>query len=141
MADKGYVYVPPACRQRGSRCGVHVALHGCRQDVRQFAIRSGYNNWAAHYRIVVIYPAIKPDPHPLSGGMCAMPVVKDFANNALFEPNPNGCWDWWGYLDNGWPEEQRYVSRNAPQMQVLERILAEVTTPLPGAGGAVHEQP
>ncbi|HEX8602788.1 MAG TPA: PHB depolymerase family esterase [Pseudoduganella sp.] len=141
MADKGYLYVPPACRQPGSHCGVHVALHGCRQDARQFATLSGYNNWAGHYRIVVVYPAIKADPHPIRGSVCAMPVVQEIANNALFEPNPNGCWDWWGYLDNGWPEQQRYVSRNAPQMQVIERIVAEVTAPLAGTGAPGSGQP
>lgn len=131
MADKGYIYVPPACREARSRCGVHVALHGCRQDARQFATRAGYNNWAQHYRLVIVYPAIKPDAYPVQGNACKAGAVGEAANNAWFEPNANGCWDWWGYLDNGFPDELRYLGRRAPQMRVIERIVAEVTAPLP----------
>jgi poly(3-hydroxybutyrate) depolymerase len=140
MADKGYIYVPPACRQPGSRCGVHVALHGCRQDARQFALRAGYNNWAAHYRIMILYPAIKPDSYPLRGNVCSMRAFSDVVNVAWYEPNYNGCWDWWGYLDRP-SDGRRYVGKGAPQMQVLQRILDGVTAPRPGAGSPVHGQP
>jgi len=32
MGDEGYVFVPTACEQ-GAACRVHIALHGCQQDV------------------------------------------------------------------------------------------------------------
>lgn len=131
MAAKGYLYVPPVCREAGSRCGVHVALHGCRQDARDFAVKAGYNNWAQHYRIVIVYPAIAPDPNRLAGSVCSMKGFALAAQYAWYEPNPNGCWDWWGYLDIGWPEGPRYIGKAAPQMRVIERIIAEVTAPGP----------
>jgi poly(3-hydroxybutyrate) depolymerase len=140
MADKGYIYVPPACRQAGSRCGIHVALHGCRQDARQFAIRAGYNNWAQHYRIMILYPAIKPDSFPVAGNVCTKGVFSDAFDRATFEPNYNGCWDWWGYLDSP-SDERRYVGKGAPQMQVIKRILDEVTAPRSAASGPVDGQP
>jgi len=131
MADKGYLYVPPACRKAGSRCGVHVALHGCKQDARQFAVLSGYNNWAEHYRMVIVYPAMKAGLDAVAGNICRVEGFRHFVPVELEERNPNGCWDWWGYLENGWPSPPKYITRNAPQMQVIERIVFEVTRPLP----------
>jgi len=82
MAATGYVYVPPGCENGGAGCKVHIALHGCAQDIGNvqdaFARNAGYNNWADTNRIVVLYPqaaAITP------------------------MPNPKACWDWWGYDD------------------------------------------
>jgi hypothetical protein len=46
------------------------------------------------------------------------------------EPNPLGCWDWWGYLDPGTGGD-RYLTKNAPQMKVIEGIIAELTKPPP----------
>lgn len=129
MAATGYVYVPPGCRRAGSRCRVHVALHGCKQDARTFAITAGYNNWAEHYRVIVVYPALAPDA-PQTGEVCRMAPVPAAADNAWFEPNPNGCWDWWGYLDADWLDGRRYLTQDAPQMRVIERIIAEVTRPV-----------
>jgi poly(3-hydroxybutyrate) depolymerase len=129
MAKTGYLYVPPACRPSGSKCRIHIALHGCKQDARNFATTAGYNNWAEHYKVVVIYPALEPEA-PLSEAVCQMAPVQPIANSSWVEPNPNGCWDWWGYLDAGWPDEHRYLTKKAPQMQVIERIIAEVTRPV-----------
>lgn len=128
LADTGYLYVPPSCRQAGSRCRVHVALHGCKQDARKFAATAGYNNWAEHYRVIVVYPAIQPDA-ALGEEVCHLDPIPSALNNAWIEPNPNGCWDWWGYLDTGLPAN-RYLTKSAPQMQVIERIIAEVTAPV-----------
>ena len=129
MARTGYLYVPPSCRQTDSKCRVHIALHGCKQDVRNFAMTAGYNNWAEHYKVIVIYPAVQPDV-PQSGEVCGLATVQPIADTSWYEPNPNGCWDWWGYLDAGWPDDQRYLTRQAPQMQVIERIIAETTRPV-----------
>ena len=46
------------------------------------------------------------------------------------EPNRNGCWDWWGYLDTP-SQKNRYLTKAAPQMQVIERIIAAVTGAVP----------
>ncbi|KIF80064.1 hypothetical protein TSA66_03345 [Noviherbaspirillum autotrophicum] len=47
------------------------------------------------------------------------------------DPNPNSCWDCWGDLDGGWPDQYLYLSNRAPQMQMIERIITEVTRPRP----------
>src|ERR1700704_5066631 len=48
MADTGWLYVPQACGA-GTRCRLHVVLHGCKQnsaDIGQQYVRStGYNRW------------------------------------------------------------------------------------------------
>lgn len=118
LAPKGYIYVPTVCEQGRPPCRVHVALHGCAQDPKLFAQKSGYNDWAEHYRAIIVYPAIKArEPWPW-----------DYLLGA--EPNPLGCWDWWGYLDPGTGGD-RYLTKDGPQIRVIERIIAEVTKPLP----------
>jgi len=115
LAQTGYIYVPTAvCGKGKSPCRVHVALHGCAQDPKVFAQKSGYNNWAEHYRAIIVYPAIK----------ARVPWWWDWFFGA--EPNPLGCLDWWGYLDPGTGGD-RYLTKDAPQMKVIERIIAEVT--------------
>jgi hypothetical protein len=32
LADKAFLYVPSSC-QNGARCGIHIAFHGCNQNV------------------------------------------------------------------------------------------------------------
>ncbi len=80
MASEGYVYVPADC-STGARCRVHIVFHGCRQSAEtldhRFYRHAGYNAWADHNRIVVLYPQAAPS------------AVEPF--------NPKGCWDWWGY--------------------------------------------
>lgn len=126
MAATGYLYVPPACRSAGARCGVHVALHGCKQDAKAFALTTGYLRWAQLYRQVIVYPAIQPGTNPVSES-CSAGKVPVAADAAWVQPNPNGCWDWWGYLDG--VERTRYLSQAAPQVQVIERIVRALTRP------------
>lgn len=128
LAPTGYLYVPPGCRRSDSHCRIHVALHGCKQDAKTYATTAGYNNWAEHYQVIVIYPAVRPDV-PASGDVCSRGPIPAIADSWWVEPNPNGCWDWWGYLDGG-VSKNRYLTRQAPQMQVIERIIAEATRPL-----------
>jgi poly(3-hydroxybutyrate) depolymerase len=125
IAKQGYIYVPPSCRQTGSSCRVHIALHGCRQSARTFATRAGYNNWAEHYKTIVVYPAIEPST-PMSEAVCQAPPVNPSMDSWYFEPNPNGCWDWWGYLDPS-SRKDRYLTKDGPQIKLIERIINEVT--------------
>lgn len=119
MAPTGYIFVPGAvCGKDKPPCRVHVALHGCSQKADVFARDAGYNNWAAHYRAIIVYPAVK----------ARTPWPWDWFFGA--EPNPLGCWDWWGYLDRGIGDD-RYLTKAAPQMKVIERIVAEVTKAVP----------
>ena len=107
LSGVGYVYVPAAC-QGGGACRLHVAFHGCRQNVDarsddrvndDFVRDAGYNRWAAANRIVVLYPQT--------------------TESAL---NPNRCWDFWGYSG---PD---YRTRRGPQMRavtnMVDRLLA-----------------
>lgn len=133
MASSGYLFVPETCKDpQASPCRVHVALHGCRQDANVFARRAGYNNWATHYRLIVVYPAIA---QITSGpeGLCeqreswlALEKVTSFFPwfTPWVEPNPNGCWDWWGYLDI---DAGRYLTKRAPQMAVIKEIVNAIS--------------
>lgn len=126
MADTGYLYVPSSCRSSGSRCRIHIALHGCKQNAKEFANTAGYNNWADYYHVIVIYPALEPVALP-SEEVCAMPPAFSIADSSWVKPNLNGCWDWWGYLDNERPQAKRYLTKKAPQIRVIESIIDEVT--------------
>ncbi|UGB37083.1 extracellular catalytic domain type 2 short-chain-length polyhydroxyalkanoate depolymerase [Frateuria soli] len=79
LADEGYVYLPPACAA-GKRCGLLVALHGCKQNAeavgQAFVRDAGFNRWADAYDVAVLYPQARASFAPL---------------------NPQACWDWWGY--------------------------------------------
>jgi len=33
MDKEGYVYVPSGCRDRTQACGLHIAFHGCTQNL------------------------------------------------------------------------------------------------------------
>ncbi|WP_040394707.1 extracellular catalytic domain type 2 short-chain-length polyhydroxyalkanoate depolymerase [Aromatoleum toluclasticum] len=114
LADRGYVYVPPACHEGG--CRVHVAFHGCRQGEaqvgRRFVDGAGYNEWADSNRLIVLYPQVRPR----SG----------FAWGSLrWVYNPKGCWDWWGYAD---PD---YATRNGGQIKAVRAMLERLAAPLP----------
>ena len=127
MAEKGYIYVPPSCRQAGSSCRVHIALHGCKQNPKVFANKAGYNDWAEHYKVIVVYPAIEPSAS-LSEEACQTPPLDSTIDELPITLNPNGCRDWWGYLDTS-KQKDRYLTTASPQMRVIERIIAEVTGP------------
>lgn len=100
MGRTGYVYVPDSCA-RGAGCDVVLALHGCQQTAEQigdtFARNSGLNAYADTNGFVVLYPQARPD---------AGPVIV----------NPNGCWDWWGYLG---PGDVDYANKLGPQMRTV----------------------
>lgn len=96
MAEKGYIYIPEACKNGNASCGLHVAFHGCLQGDNTggkagggysgnlYSKYAGYNEWAKNNNIVVVYPQVQAWN---SGPM-----------------NPQGCWDWWGqyYTHDGY---------------------------------------
>jgi poly(3-hydroxybutyrate) depolymerase len=86
LADQGYAFIPAQC-EKGVRCRVHVALHGCKQGatlIQQVFVRdAGYNGWAAAHDTIVLYPQVKPSAPTWMAWWLPF--------------NPNGCWDWWGY--------------------------------------------
>lgn len=90
LAAEGYVFIPDACTG-DEPCRLHVAFHGCRQYAGAvgdaFVANAGYNDWAAANDIVVLYPQ-------------AAPLRQRLLGIALPWPNPQGCWDWWGFTGN-----------------------------------------
>lgn len=104
MANTGYVYIPPGCEAGGAGCKLHIALHGCTQDIGSvkdlYARNAGYNAWADTNRIVVLYPQ--------AAALSPM-------------PNPRACWDWWGY------DDQDYSVRNGRQLRAIKRMADRLT--------------
>ncbi len=100
LADRGYVYVPPQCREQS--CGLHVAFHGCEMQAERIGTRfvdaAGYNRWADSAGVVVLYPQ---------------------ARSSLMPLNPKACWDWWGYTGRD------YDTRDGAQMRWLMRVFAQ----------------
>lgn len=119
LGDEGYVFVPSACEQ-GAACRVHIALHGCMQDVaaigRLFIEQTGYNAWADANRIIVLYPQAEASP---------------------FAPfNPNGCWDWWSYIDH----DDGYVTKTGLQIAAIKAMLDALTAGGGSPGASPPEQ-
>lgn len=98
MDDTLYYYEPANCN---GNCTVHIALAGCQMtysDIQlSFVNGAGYNAWAEANDIVILYP---------------------FTVKSYFLPtNPEGCWDWWGYLDGA------YAQKKGPQMVTLNNLV------------------
>jgi poly(3-hydroxybutyrate) depolymerase len=124
MAATGYVHVPPSCRQAGARCGLHIAFHGCKQQVREFALTTGYIPWAEQHRQIILFPAIDQGASPVSEA-CSAGAINKVVDTAWYQPNPNGCWDWWGYLDG--VDRTRHLTRKGLQMRVIEQMVRAIT--------------
>ncbi|MGG7566455.1 extracellular catalytic domain type 2 short-chain-length polyhydroxyalkanoate depolymerase [Rhodovulum sp. DZ06] len=131
MDPKAYAYIPEAC-ESGETCRLHIAFHGCKQgrswpfasadgDVMgsRYPRLTGYNRWAESNRIVVLYPQ-------------AMAFPSSFLN--LYNGNPDGCWDWWGYSDAqfAWWDVSGagYLAKDAPQLAAIAAMAAALGAPL-----------
>jgi poly(3-hydroxybutyrate) depolymerase len=104
LGPEAYLYVPTACKNTENVCKLHVAFHGCQQYKNaigmQYVIDTGYNNWAEANDIVVLYPQ---------------------ATSSTMAPNnPNGCWDWWGYLNPS------VALKSGPQMKTVHNMITYV---------------
>jgi poly(3-hydroxybutyrate) depolymerase len=113
LGDTGFVFVPDECARR-EPCRVHIALHGCAQDVgedsvgRRFVEDTGYNAWADTNHLIVLYPQTQSSAS-----------------------NPQACWDWWSYVDHS----DDYVTKSGPQIMAIKAMLdaltAGATPPIP----------
>jgi poly(3-hydroxybutyrate) depolymerase len=107
LAPRGYAYVPEVC-MRGARCRLHVAFHGCRQNADTvggaFTRHAGYNEWAEANRIVVLYPQ-------------AAAVTSRVLGVRVAWPNPQGCWDWWGFTGTD------FATRNGVQISAVDAMI------------------
>ncbi|MDB5937395.1 MAG: PHA-depolymerase-like protein [Massilia sp.] len=102
MASSGYAYVPANCGA-GQACTLHVAFHGCQQNVATVGVdfyeNAGYNRWADTNNMIVLYPQ---------------------ATTTL--ANPDGCWDWWGYDDVNFP------AKSGGQMVAIKTMIDRIVS-------------
>jgi poly(3-hydroxybutyrate) depolymerase len=102
MDPTGELYVPADCAAM-KPCRLHVALHGCMQNLPvvsdEFYDGAGYNRWADTNRIIVLYPRAQ-----VSLG------------------NLYGCWDWWGH------EDVNYAGKGGGQMVALKTMIDRIVS-------------
>lgn len=99
MGSTGYVYVPPSCAA-GASCRLMVALHGCLQGAGSigttFVTKAHLNEYGDTNNMIVLYPQA----------------------TANFSTNPQGCWDWWGYLNAG-----NYDTHGGAQIEAIMKMV------------------
>ena len=107
MGDEGLVYIPKSC-EGDAACRVHIAFHGCGQNRTfvgdTFARDTGFARWADSNDLIVLFPQTSASPL-----------------------NPQGCWDWWGFTGSD------YLTRNAPQITAVHRMLERLAGPRPAS--------
>lgn len=107
LAERGYVYVPKGCSEHHG-CRLHVVFHGCLQNADAvgdaFYRHAGYNEWAEANDIVVVYPQ-------------AAPVIRRLIGIPLKWPNPQGCWDWWGFTG------ENFATKSGPQISAVDAMI------------------
>ena len=107
LAERGYAYVPKDCAEHQS-CRLHVAFHGCLQNADTvgdaFYRHAGYNEWAEANDTVVLYPQ-------------AAAVTSRVAGIPVSWPNPQGCWDWWGFTGND------FARRSGRQIRAINSMI------------------
>lgn len=113
LSREGYAYVPKHCAAQ-QPCRLHIALHGCKQyagliDDRYYA-HAGYNEWADSNDLIVLYPQT--------------------VATMLAPLNPNGCWDWWGYVD------ANYANQSSVQIQAIRQMVERIGSRHAAARGA-----
>jgi hypothetical protein len=118
LADTGYVYVPTACRT--ATCRVHVVFHGCKQYAGTVGDavynHGGYNRWADVNNIIVLYPQ-------------TVPVL----TGPRGPPNPDGCWDWWGFAND---QEQDFARKTGRQIAAIKGMLDRLAQKFVPGGGS-----
>ncbi|MFE7409718.1 extracellular catalytic domain type 2 short-chain-length polyhydroxyalkanoate depolymerase [Streptomyces laurentii] len=118
MGDDGFAYVPASCAG-GAKCSLMVALHGCKQGYAyqgfgtRFVEGAHLNEYADTNGMIVLYPQAAP--------------------TATLE-NPNGCWNWWGYLG-----DSAYARHGGKQIEAVMRMIGALrgSTPPPTGGTSV----
>ena len=100
MAPTGWAYIPQSCTA-GTQCRLHVALHGCQQNVtlvqQQYVRNTGFNRWADTNNMVVLYPQTSTQA-------------------------TNSCWDWWGY------DSANYAKKSGPQIAAIKAMVDRVSS-------------
>ncbi|WP_418960714.1 poly(3-hydroxybutyrate) depolymerase [Streptomyces tritici] len=119
MDDQGFVYTPDSCEQ-GAVCRIVVALHGCKQGYSYqgfgttFVDKAYLNEYADTNGLIVLYP-------------------QAVATTSL--ENPNGCWNWWGYLGDA--DYARHGGDQIETIMAMVRALGGGGEPGPPPAGSV----
>ncbi|MCB5164280.1 poly(3-hydroxybutyrate) depolymerase [Streptomyces bambusae] len=105
MDEQGFLYVPAGCAA-GAECRLVVALHGCKQGHSyqgfgtRFVENAYLNEYADTNDLLVLYPQAVPTATP---------------------DNPNGCWNWWGYLG-----DPAYARHGGRQLETVMNMVREL---------------
>ncbi|WP_433042952.1 extracellular catalytic domain type 2 short-chain-length polyhydroxyalkanoate depolymerase [Dactylosporangium sp. CS-033363] len=101
MDSSGFVYVPSSCAA-GQSCRLLVALHGCVQGYgavgTAFVDKANLNQYADTNNTIILYPQA-----------------------AASAVNPNGCWDWWGYLG-----ATNYPIKGGAQLETIMNMVRQL---------------
>jgi len=104
LGPTAYYYVPTGCANNITACSLHVAFHGCVQDIKsigdKYYTKTGYNEWAEANNIIILYPQ----------------------SESVILKNPNACFDWWGY------GSANYAIKDAPQMNSVWNMIKAIAS-------------
>ncbi|SHO58645.1 hypothetical protein VQ7734_04417 [Vibrio quintilis] len=111
MDKTGYVYIPDKCKEKDTRCSIHVVFHGCEQGATvikdKYYNQTGYNAYADAYNLIMLYPQVHPS------------TEKPY--------NPKGCWDFWGYSSPDDPNPD-YFTKDSPQVSAVYRMVERLSS-------------
>jgi poly(3-hydroxybutyrate) depolymerase len=100
LDNNGYAYVPSSCAG-GASCRLVVALHGCLQSYSYVGLTFVQDSYLEQYadtnNMVVLFPQV-----------------------IQTSPNPNACWDWWGYSAS----DGNYAQKAGKQMTAVMNMVA-----------------
>jgi len=106
LDDEGYVFIPDRCANGTVQCHFHLHLHGCTQEKGWvedgYVQRTGFVELAKKNDIVVMFPQIKHN----------------------FFYNPNGCWNFQGYLNDS--DMYKFATKTGAQMKGMARMVEKV---------------
>ncbi|MGW7103326.1 extracellular catalytic domain type 2 short-chain-length polyhydroxyalkanoate depolymerase [Streptomyces sp. NPDC054838] len=111
MDETGFLYVPASCAG-GAKCRLVVALHGCKQGYSyqgfgsRFMDTAHLDEYADTNNLLVLYPQAVPT------------TTLD---------NPNGCWNWWGYLGDA-----AYARHGGGQIETVMAMVRALGGGAPG---------
>lgn len=108
MGTTGFAYIPAGCAS-GSACKLLVALHGCKQGYdtigTAFVDKAYLNEYADPNNVIVLYPQATPR-----------------TGSYVYDGNPNGCWNWWGYFG-----DTAYDTKAGKQIDTIMRMVRALT--------------
>ena len=110
MEDFGYIYIPPQCEPgnespNATLCLLHIFFHGCTMQPENigtdFITTIGFPELADANDLVVLFPS---------------------TIGSLLAGNPNGCFNWVGYLGDLLFNE--FATKEAVQMKGVFNMMA-----------------